>query len=363
MKIKDILTFLGEKAHFSFQESYDNSGLLTGHPDMESNGILVSLDCTEAVVAEAIARGVNTIVAHHPIVFSGLKRFTGSNYVERTIIAAIKNDIAIIAIHTNLDNVVHGVNGRICDELGLVRRRILDPKSGLLHKIITYVPDASADTVRNAMFEAGAGNIGNYSECSFASSGSGTFKAGEGTQPFVGAPHVRHTEDELRLEVICPKHATDRVVQAMKKAHPYEEVAYDVVEINNRWEQIGSGMIGELVSPMPTKDFLQLLKTRMGGVVRYTSIHKETVQRIAVCGGSGSFLLKHAIREKADVFVTADFKYHQFFDAENQLIIADLGHFETEQYTIDLLIGWFAEKFPTFATHKTGVVTNPINYL
>ncbi|MFZ4784433.1 MAG: Nif3-like dinuclear metal center hexameric protein [Flavobacteriales bacterium] len=363
MKIKDILTFLGEKAHFSFQESYDNSGLLTGHPDMESNGILVSLDCTEAVVAEAIARGVNTIVAHHPIVFTGLKRFTGSNYVERTIIAAIKNDIAIIAIHTNLDNIVHGVNARICDELGLVRRRILDPKSGLLHKIITFVPDASVDTVRNAMFEAGAGNIGNYSECSFSTQGSGTFKAGADSQPFVGEQHVRHTEGESRLEVICPKHATDRVVQAMKRAHPYEEVAHDVVDINNRWDQIGSGMIGELETPMPSLDFLIMLKNRFGGVVRYTSIHQESVQRIAVCGGSGSFLLKQAIREKADVFVTADFKYHQFFDAENQLIIADLGHFETEQYTIDLLIGWFAEKFPTFATHKTGVVTNPINYL
>jgi dinuclear metal center YbgI/SA1388 family protein len=322
------------------------------------------LDCTEDVVDEAIKLGFNTIISHHPIVFSGLKRFTGRNYVERTIIKAIKNDIAIISIHTNLDNVSHGVNGMIAEKLGLTNCRILDPIKEKLFKLVTYVPHSHAEIVLNAMFEAGAGHIGNYSECSFSTDGRGTFKANENTTPYVGNIGERHTELETKLEVICPKWRIESVKKAMIQAHPYEEVAHEITQLDNKWDEIGAGMIGELSTAMETSEFLSFLKNKMNaGCVKYTQPISKSISKVALCGGSGSFLLDKAIQKGADIFISSDFKYHQFFDADGRIIIADIGHFETEQYTIDLLSAWFAEKFPTFATHKTGVVTNPINYL
>jgi dinuclear metal center YbgI/SA1388 family protein len=364
MTIKEILLFLESRAPYSLQESYDNSGLITGSPEMKSNGAVISLDCTEDVVDEAIKLGFNTIISHHPIVFSGLKRFTGRNYVERTIIKAIKNDIAIISIHTNLDNVSHGVNGMIAEKLGLINTRILDPVKEKLYKVVTYVPHDHAETVLNAMFDAGAGHIGNYSECSFSTDGRGTFKANENTNPFVGNIGERHTESETKLEVICPKWRIESVKKAMIQAHPYEEVAHEITQLDNKWDEIGAGMIGELSTAMETSEFLSFLKNKMNtGCVKYTQPISKSISKVAFCGGSGSFLLDKAIQQGADIFISSDFKYHQFFDADGRIIIADIGHFETEQYTIDLLSAWFAEKFPTFATHKTGVVTNPINYL
>ena len=364
MTIKEILLFLESKAPYALQESYDNSGLITGTPEMISNGAVISLDCTEEVIDEAIKLGVNTVIAHHPIVFSGLKKITGRNYVERTIIKAIKHDIAIISIHTNLDNVAHGVNGMIAERLELKNCRILDPVKEKLFKLVTYVPHAHAETVLNAMFAAGAGHIGNYSECSFSSEGKGTFKASESSNPYVGQIGERHTESETKLEVICPKWLIESVRKAMIQAHPYEEVAHEISLLENKWEEIGAGMIGELSTAIETMEFLSFLKNKMQtGCVKYTHPVSTKISKVAICGGSGSFLLEKAIQKGADIFISSDFKYHQFFDADGRIIIADIGHFETEQYTIDLLSAWFAEKFPTFATHKTGVVTNPINYL
>lgn len=364
MKIQELLHFLETKAPGILQENYDNSGLIVGSSQQEITGVMVCLDSTEEVIDEAIWKNCNVVVAHHPIIFSGLKKITGKNYIERTIIKAIKNDIAIIACHTNLDHVHDGVNKQMCDKLGLMDTRVLQAKGGMLQKLIVYVPLSHLEAVESALFKAGAGQIGEYSECSFVTDGVGSFKPSANATPAVGSQNIREIAPEKRLEVLVPVWKTHEVLHAMHQAHLYEEVAYELIPLQNNHQQVGSGMWGRLEKAMPVQDFLMHLKSTFNaGCVRYTPPHKEYIETVAVCGGSGSFLLDHAIREKADIFVTSDFKYHQFFDANHRIIIADIGHFETEQYTIDLLIDWFAEKFPTFATHKTGVVTNPINYL
>lgn len=362
--IAAIISILEELAPPSFQESYDNAGLLTGSGSWECRGVLTTLDCTEEVVCEAIAQGCNLIVAHHPIVFGGLKKITGRNYVEKAIIAAIKKDVAIYAIHTNLDNVVAaGVNGRIASKLGLLNGRPLLPRPGVLQKLFVFVPVDHLEAVRSAIFAAGAGNIGGYSECSFGVEGHGTFTGGAGTRPFVGQPGLRHTEKEVRLEVVVPAHLSRKVVQAMIKAHPYEEVAYDLVGLANAHPGIGSGLIGELAAPMEEKAFLSLVKEAFGvPVIRHTRLTGRPVERVAVCGGAGSFLISNALSAGANFYVTSDVKYHEFFDANDQLVVADIGHFESEQFTIDLLFEVLREKFRNFAILKSVTKTNPINY-
>jgi dinuclear metal center YbgI/SA1388 family protein len=364
MKLAELTSYLESIAPLAYQEDYDNSGLIIGKPDMDIHQALVSLDCTEAVVDEAIAKGCQVIVSHHPIVFKGLKRFNGKSYVERVVEKAIKHDIAIYAIHTNLDNVDNGVNARICETLGLQDCRILVPKHGLLKKLITFVPTSHADKVRAALFNAGAGQIGNYGECSFNTEGSGTFKGNENTDPFVGEPGKSHTENEVRIETVYPSNLESKILMALFMEHPYEEVAYDLYPITNQYEKIGSGMVGELEHAMDEAEFLQFVKYKMNAsVIRHTSLRGKSVKNVAVCGGSGSFLLKHAIAAGADVFITADFKYHEFFDAEEKIVIADIGHFESEQFTQDLLVEIITKKFTNFAVRLTEVNTNPIKYL
>lgn len=364
MQASEIIKYLEELAPPSLQESYDNSGLLVGDPKTEVTGVMVSLDCTEDVIDDALSQGCNLIISHHPIVFGGLKRFNGKNYVERTVIKAIKNDVLLYAIHTNLDNVSEGVNHRIAERLGLQNPKILAPKKNLLKKIVTYCPSAHAENVRKAMFEAGAGTIGNYDQCSFNIEGTGTFRGNENTNPYVGNKGEMHSEPELRIEVIAPDFKVKDVLSSMKKAHPYEEVAFDIYPMENIWKEVGSGMVGDLPEEVDALEFLKSLKTTMKtDCVRYTLPHKKNVKRIAVCGGAGSFLLGNAVGAGADVFITGDYKYHQFFDAENRIIIADIGHYESEQFTIELLAEKLAQKFITFAPRLTRVKTNPINYL
>lgn len=364
MKIQQIINCIAQSAPLIYQESYDNSGLLTGSPDWEVSNALITLDVTEAVVEEAVENNSNLIIAHHPIIFKGLKRLTGENYVERTVIKAIKNDVAIYAAHTNLDNVKWGVNNIICEKLGLINRRILSPAATGLRKLYTFAPVKDAEKVRDALFEAGAGHIGNYSEASFNSEGIGTFKGEEGAHPHVGEKGKRHRETEMKIEVIFPRHLEKQLINALIATHPYEEVAYDVVSLENVNANIGNGMIGEFAEPVDEEDFLQYLKEQMQtGCIRYTSLRNKLVKKVAVCGGTGSFLLKDAIRAGADVFVSADFKYHEFFDADNQIVIADVGHYESEQYTLDIFHKLITEKFPTFAPLKSNIRTNPINYL
>ncbi len=363
MIIANIITELEQFAPPSYQESYDNSGLLTGNAMWQCSGVLCTLDATEAVVLEAVAKGCNLIVAHHPIIFSGLKKITGKNYVEQTIITAIKNDVAIYACHTNLDSVLHGVNGKIADALGLVNRRILLPKRQTLVKLYTCIPLSHLDTVRDAIFNAGGGNIGNYSECSFSVEGVGTFKAAEGTNPFVGAIGERHVEREMKLEVIFPSYLSGKIITALQAAHPYEEVAYEIVNLANEFGTVGSGLIGDLSEPITELDFLQHIKKIFGlKVIKHTNLLGKPIKKVAFCGGAGSFLIGNAKAAKADIYITSDIKYHEFFDAENKLVIADIGHWESEQFTPDLLNDVLKSKFPTFAVLKSEVVTNPVGY-
>ncbi len=363
MKIAEIITVFEELAPISLQEHYDNAGLITGNDGWECTGVLCTLDAIEAVVNEAKALNCNLIVAHHPIIFKGLKKINGKNYVERTIINAIKSDIAIYAIHTNLDNVIGGVNNKIADQLNLQNRRVLLPKESMLMKLYTFIPGDHAEKVRNAIFNAGAGNIGNYSECSFNAEGKGTFKAGENTTPFVGEKNIRHEENEVKTEVIFPSYLKERILNALFAAHPYEEVAYDIVALSNSHNNIGSGLIGELSQPVLEIKFLTLLKQAFNlRVIRHTELLQKPVKKIAVCGGTGSFLIGSALAEKADIYVTADIKYHEFFDADKKMVIVDIGHWESEQFTIDLLHSVLQAKFPNFAVLKTKTGTNPVQY-
>lgn len=362
--IDEVVAYLEQMAPPSYQESYDNAGLITGSREWTCSGILATLDATEAVVEEAARRGCNLIVAHHPIVFSGLKKINGRNYVEKAVITSIKKDIAIYAIHTNLDNVVaRGVNGKIAAKLGLSKARPLLPKEGVLRKLFCFVPVGHLEPVRNALFAAGAGHIGQYSECSWSTEGSGTFKGGEGTNPFVGQPGLRHSEREARVEMVFPAHLSGAVVRAMVAAHPYEEPAYDLVDLANSHPGVGSGLVGDLPAPVDEKAFLEILRTVFRvPVVRHTSLTGRPVQRVALCGGAGSSLISRALAEGAAFYITADVKYHEFFDANDRMVVADVGHFESEQYTVDLLFEVLQEKFCNFAVLKSETTTNPIHY-
>ena len=363
MKIANITHLLQQLAPLSLQESYDNCGLLIGNNDWDCKGILCTLDVTEEIVNEAITKGCNLIVAHHPIIFKGLKRLNGNDYVERTVISAIKNDIAIYAIHTNLDNMIQGVNGKIADRLGLINRTVLYPKDSLLRKLYTFVPVEYAEKIRQALFDAGAGSIGKYSDCSFGVEGEGTFKASEGSSPFVGDINKRHTEAEVKMEVVFPEYLQSDIVKALKDTHPYEEVAYDIVDLRNTFQGIGSGLIGELPVPVPEALFLQTLKEQFHLTsFRHTALLDKPIQKVALCGGAGSFLTKNAIAAEADIYISSDFKYHEFFDAENKIIIADIGHWESEQFTIDILLVVLQSNFPTFAVLKSEINTNPVIY-
>ena len=362
--IREVIKCIENIAPLSLQESYDNAGLIVGNDSVEVTGVLICLDSTEAVVEEAIKTKCNLIVAHHPIVFSGLKKINGKNYVERTIIKAIKNDIAIYAAHTNLDNVQSGVNAIICQKLGLKNTRILSPKKSLLKKLVTFCPTLHADKVRQALFAAGSGQIGNYDECSFNAEGFGTFRASADSTPFVGEKGVQHREKEIRIETIFESYRESQVLAALKESHPYEEVAYDIYLLDNFYQAVGSGMIGELETPLSEMKFIDQVKKSMNaGSIRYTPLLGGDVSTVAVCGGSGSFLLNDAIRQGAQVFISADFKYHQFFDADGRIVIADIGHYESEQFTKELFYDLLKKNFSTFALRLSEVKTNPVHYL
>lgn len=364
MILRHLTEYLETIAPLSYQEEYDNSGLIVGNIHQEISSALISLDCTEAVVQEAIDKGCKLIISHHPIVFKGLKKFTGKTYVERVVMKAIKHDIALYAIHTNLDNIHTGVNFKIAEKLGLQNCKILSPKPGILKKLVTYCPIEFAEKVRNSLFGVGAGHIGNYSECSYNSSGFGTFKAGENTNAFVGEKGKQHHEEETRIETIFPAYLEGKIITVLHQSHPYEEIAYDIYPILNTNQQVGTGIIGEIEQEADELDFLKFIKRNLKTeVIRHTELMQKPAKRVAICGGSGGFLLPSAIQAKADIFITADYKYHEFFDADGKIVIADVGHYESEQFTQELLLEIIQKKFPNFALHLTQQNTNPINYL
>jgi dinuclear metal center YbgI/SA1388 family protein len=364
MLVKDIIAVLERFAPLAYQESYDNSGLQVGDVNAEVKGILLSLDVTEEILDEAMQRGCNMVVVHHPIIFSGLKRITGRNYVERVVLKAIKNDIAIYAAHTNLDNVRNGVNARIAKKLGLQNTAILQMKMDTLSKLYTFAPQNAADKVRDALFAAGAGDIGKYRECSFNMNGTGTFKPDKDADPAIGeAGGPREWVDEVKIEVIVPRHKETQVMKALFDAHPYEEVAFEFIELANPNQELGAGMIGTLPEAMEPEAFLKFLKdTMQTNCIRHTALLGKKIKKLAICGGSGSFLLKEAIGAGADVFITGDFKYHQFFDAEGRIVIADIGHYESEQFTVEIFEELLKEKFPNFAILLSNYKTNPVKY-
>jgi dinuclear metal center YbgI/SA1388 family protein len=363
MRIKELTAALEAWAPLSLQEDYDNSGLQVGDPDSEVSSALVCLDCTEEVVGEAARLGCGLIISHHPLIFRGLRSLSGKGYVERTLLSAIRHDIALYAIHTNLDNVRDGVNGEIAARLGLKDHQVLVPKAGQLRKLSVFVPMGHAEALRSALFAAGAGNIGAYDECSFNLEGSGTFRAGQGADPFVGKVGERHTEAEVRVDVLYPVAQERTILSAMRRAHPYEEVAHDLIPLANDHPGRGSGLLGDLDVPETEEGFLTRVKQAFGlKLIRHTRLLGRPVKRVALCGGSGAFLIGRAKAAGADIYLTGDVKYHEFFDADGRLVVADIGHYGSEQFTTHLIQRRLREIFPTFAVRLTESVTDPIHH-
>jgi dinuclear metal center YbgI/SA1388 family protein len=364
MRIQDVILCIESFAPLHYQESYDNAGLIIGNPEQEISSVLISVDVTDEIINEAIKKKANFIISHHPLIFTGLKKITGKTSVEKIVIRAIKHNIAIYSAHTNLDSVIGGVSSKLCDKIGLINCKVLMPLKNELRKLATFVPSGSADKVRDALFGAGAGFIGNYDCCSYNVDGKGTFRASEQANPFVGNKGVMHIENEVKVEVIFPKHIQENILNALKGSHPYEEVAYDIYSLENSFENAGMGMIGDLRPEIDELTFINKFKQTINAkFIRCTNLLEKPINRVAVCGGSGYFLLKRAIECKADIFISSDFKYHQFFEAENKIIIADIGHYESEQFTKEIIYDLLIKNFTTFAVYLSEVNTNPIHYI
>ncbi len=363
MLVREITSYLESLAPLSLQESYDNSGLQTGSPDQRVKAALLCIDVTDAVLDEAIRKKAGLIVAHHPLIFKGIKKLTGSSHTEKLVIKAVRNDLAIYASHTNLDAVHGGVSHIIAEKLHLAGTRILAPMEDQLRKLVFFVPLEQAEKVRQSIFEAGAGHIGQYDMCSFNVRGEGTFRGSGSTKPFVGKKGEMHTQPETRVETIYPGFREKVILEALLRTHPYEEVAYDIYPLANTYDRAGMGIVGKLPEPMAEKDFLDLVKVRLStGIIRHTAFLNRTVEIVAACGGSGSYLLGKAIAAGAHVFVSGDFKYHQFFEAGNRILVADIGHYESEQFTKEIFYKYLREKFPTFTFHLSEENTNPVNF-
>ncbi len=364
MKIKEIVSALERFAPLPLQDGFDNAGLQIGLTDAEATGALLCLDVTEAVLDEAIALGYNLVISHHPLLFKGCKSITGKDYVERCILKAIKNDIVVYSAHTNLDNALQGVNFKIAEKIGLKNVRILDAKQNVLVKMVTYVPSAQADEVRQALFDAGCGCIGNYDACSYNVEGEGTFRANEGTHPYCGEIGKLHTEREVRVETILPAYKQQEAVKALLAVHPYEEPAFDIYPLQNEWQQAGSGVIGELETPETELEFLKRIKkTFEVGCLRHNKLAGREIQTVALCGGAGAFLIPHAIRNHADVFITGEIRYHEYFGHDSEILLAEIGHYESEQYTKEIFYTIIRDLFPNLDVQQTKVNTNPIKYI
>ncbi len=363
MQIKTILSEIEKLAPLAYAEDFDNVGLLVGQADTEVTGVLITHDTLEDTIDEAIAKNCNLIISFHPIVFKGLKSFTGKSYVERVVIKAIRHSIAIYATHTALDNSFNGVNAAICEQLHLQNKRVLIPQKGTVKKLVTYVPIADAERIRQALFEAGAGNIGNYDHCSFNLDGKGSFRGNENSNPVLGERGILHFESETQLNLTYAKHCEKAILKALFDSHPYEEVAYEVTTLDNYNQHIGIGMYGELEHPMSETDFFAFLKQQFNlKVIRHSALRDKPICRVAVLGGSGAFGISAAKQQQADVYITGDLKYHDFYQAENQIILADIGHYESEQFTKELLYKYLTKIFRNFAIELSAKSTNPIQY-
>ncbi|WBX74255.1 Nif3-like dinuclear metal center hexameric protein [Tenacibaculum pacificus] len=364
MQIKDVTNYIEELAPLAYAESFDNVGLLIGDYSTKVTGVLVTLDTLEKTVDEAIAKNCNLIVSFHPIIFSGLKKLNGKNYVERVVLKAIQNNIAIYATHTALDNVNNGVSAKMCEVLGLENCQTLIPKKGIIKKMTTYVPIKNAEKLRTKLFEAGAGSIGNYDNCSFNSEGITTYKGNENSNPKIGEKGEFISEEEIAISVTFINNLEGKILKTLFNNHPYEEVAYEIITLDNSHQNIGMGMIGEFKTPMNEHKFLSFVKkTFKTDCIRYSELLEKPIKKVAVLGGSGSFAIKNAIQQNADAYISADFKYHEFFQAEGKIVLADVGHYESEQFTKNLLVDYLSKKFSTFAIALSEESTNPIHYI
>ncbi len=363
MKLNEILGAFEQYAPFRLQEEYDNSGIQFGDPEGEITRGLVCIDITEEIINEAIEKECDLIISHHPLIFKGIKKLTGKHYTERVLIEAVRNNISIISVHTNLDSVSDGVNMKLATKIGLSELKVLQPRKGLLKKLITFCPTDHAEKVRAAIFKAGAGVIGEYDCCSFNLDGKGSFRAGDNTDPFIGEKGQIHYEPEVRIETILPAWLETMVVRAMIDAHPYEEVAFDIYPLDNSNANVGPGMVGILKNPLSEKDFLRMIKEELGlPFLKHSEFTGNEVRKVAVCGGSGSFLRDLAMASGADAFVTADVKYHDFFDVKNKILMVDAGHYESEQFTKEILYEIVSKKFTNFALLISDQSTNPVRY-
>ena len=364
MKIKEIVSALDRFAPLPLQDGFDNAGLQIGLTEAEATGALLCLDVTEAVLDEAIALGCNLVISHHPLIFKGYKSITGKDYVERCILKAIRNDMVLYAAHTNLDNAKGGVNYKIAEKIGLKHLQMLEPKRNSLLKLVTFVPTEQAERVRKALFAAGCGNIGGYDSCSYNLKGEGTFRAGENTHPFCGSIGELHREEEVRIETILPSYKKGEVVRALLSAHPYEEPAFDLYPLENEWTQAGAGIVGELETPETELEFLKRIKKIFEvECVKHNRLTGREIQKVALCGGAGAFLIPQAIRSGADIFITGEIKYHDYFGHEDEILLAEIGHYESEQYTKEIFYSIIRDLFPNFALHLSKINTNPIKYL
>lgn len=364
MKIKEIISHLEAMAPLAYAEDFDNVGLLAGNAEAEATGVLVCHDALETVIDEAIAKKCNMVVCFHPILFSGLKKITGKTYVERSVIKAIMNDIAIYAVHTALDNHKEGVNKIICNALGLNNTKVLVPKDNFITKLVTYTIPENAVKLRNALFDAGAGQIGNYENCSFSSQGVGTYQGNAGSDPVIGNVGEFVEAKEVKIEVTFEKHLEGKILKALFENHIYEEVAYELYGLKNSHQNIGLGMTGEFEVPMDEMQFLGLVKDKMqAGSIRHTAFTGKKIKKVAVLGGSGAFAIKNAIASGADAYLTADLKYHNFYEAEGKLLLADIGHYESERYTKNYIVDYLTKKIPNFAIILSEENTNPVKYL
>lgn len=364
MKIKEIVSALDRFAPLPLQDGFDNAGLQIGLTEAEATGALLCLDVTEAVLDEAIALGCNLVISHHPLIFKGYKSITGKDYVERCILKAIRNDMVLYAAHTNLDNAKGGVNYKIAEKIGLKHLQVLEPKRNSLLKLVTFVPTEQAERVRKALFAAGCGNIGGYDSCSYNLKGEGTFRAGENTHPFCGSIGELHWEEEVRIETILPAYKKGEVVRALLSAHPYEEPAFDLYPLENEWTQAGAGIVGELKTPETELEFLKRIKKIFEvECVKHNRLTGREIQKVALCGGAGAFLIPQAIRSGADIFITGEIKYHDYFGHEDEILLAEIGHYESEQYTKEIFYSIIRDLFPNFALHLSKINTNPIKYL
>ena len=363
MKLGELVKAFEQIAPFSLQEDYDNSGIQFGNPENEIKRGLVCIDITEEIIDEAIEKQCDLVISHHPLIFRGIKKLTGKHYTERALIKAIKHDISLISVHTNLDSVINGVNKKLAEKLGLTDLKVLQPRKGLLKKLVTFCPVDHAEKVREAIFQAGAGQIGEYDCCSFNLEGKGSFRGGDSTNPFVGEKGQIHYEPEVRIETILPDYLENVVLKAMFNAHPYEEVAYDIYPLDNTFDKAGAGITGKLPEQMTEKEFLVFVKDQLGiPVIRHSEFTGKKIVKVALCGGSGSFLIDRALSAGADIFITADIKYHDFFDVRGKMLLADVGHYESEQFTKEILYEIVTKKFTNFALLISDQSTNPVRY-